>query len=156
MTVCTDLLRPGGYARGAGYVASLADRMRAASARDVDGWILRAFDRGEEALGRVADPGTESHAAGAAALAAGDDLRAAVGDEVLARWVAEASLLNTETYVERATADPRYASARNAKPPRKVGTQLELLDCLTCDKCFPVCPNAANFQGNTSPSAARK
>ncbi len=31
------------------------------------------------------------------------------------------------------------------KAPRKVGTQLVLLDCLTCDKCIPVCPNAANF-----------
>jgi putative selenate reductase len=31
------------------------------------------------------------------------------------------------------------------KAPRKVGTDLVLLDCLTCDKCIPVCPNAANF-----------
>lgn len=35
---------------------------------------------------------------------------------------------------------------QNHVPPRKVGTQLELLDCLTCDKCLPVCPNAANFR----------
>ncbi len=31
------------------------------------------------------------------------------------------------------------------KAPRKVGTDLVLLDCLTCDKCIPVCPNGANF-----------
>lgn len=31
------------------------------------------------------------------------------------------------------------------KAPKKVGTDLVLLDCLTCDKCIPVCPNAANF-----------
>ncbi len=41
--------------------------------------------------------------------------------------------------------DPRYHRAANADPPRKVGSHLLLLDCLTCDKCVPVCPNAANF-----------
>jgi len=41
--------------------------------------------------------------------------------------------------------DPRYHSAQNEKAPKKVGSQLELLNCLTCDKCIPVCPNGANF-----------
>ncbi len=40
-------------------------------------------------------------------------------------------------------ADPRYAHAANRAAPRKVGTRLVLLDCLTCDKCQPVCPNLA-------------
>jgi putative selenate reductase len=29
--------------------------------------------------------------------------------------------------------------------PRKIGRTLRLFDCLTCDKCIPVCPNDANF-----------
>ena len=37
------------------------------------------------------------------------------------------------------------AQAANSKPPRKIGRHLKLLDCLTCDKCVPVCPNDANF-----------
>jgi putative selenate reductase len=41
--------------------------------------------------------------------------------------------------------DSRYHDVSNAKAPKKVGTVLELLDCLTCDKCIPVCPNNANF-----------
>ena len=41
--------------------------------------------------------------------------------------------------------EPRYSRARNAKAPNKIGSALELLDCITCDKCVPVCPNAANF-----------
>ena len=41
--------------------------------------------------------------------------------------------------------EPRYHRAANTKVPRKIGSHLELLDCLTCDKCIPVCPNAANF-----------
>ncbi len=40
--------------------------------------------------------------------------------------------------------DPVFSRAVQ-KAPKKVGTDLVLLDCLTCDKCIPVCPNAANF-----------
>jgi putative selenate reductase len=41
--------------------------------------------------------------------------------------------------------DVRYHRSSNSKAPRKIGSELELLDCLSCDKCIPVCPNAANF-----------
>ena len=41
--------------------------------------------------------------------------------------------------------DARYHRAANSKAPRKIGSELDLLDCLSCDKCLPVCPNAANF-----------
>jgi putative selenate reductase len=41
--------------------------------------------------------------------------------------------------------DPRHHAATHSQAPKKVGSQLVLLDCLTCDKCVPVCPNAANF-----------
>ena len=34
---------------------------------------------------------------------------------------------------------------QNYRVERKVGTKLWLFDCLTCDKCVPVCPNDANF-----------
>ena len=42
-------------------------------------------------------------------------------------------------------ADPRYGAAQNVTPPKKLGTRLTLFDCMTCDKCIPVCPNDANF-----------
>jgi putative selenate reductase len=38
-----------------------------------------------------------------------------------------------------------YTARSNATPPKKVGSALALFDCLTCDKCIPVCPNDANF-----------
>jgi putative selenate reductase len=105
VTVCTDLLKPGGYARAAGYLQALTERMEAVGAASVPEFIARAY--GPEAGG---DP---------------------VG--------------NTEAYVERATLDPRYSEAQNRKPPRKIGRTLQLFDCVTCDKCVPVCPNDANF-----------
>jgi len=54
-------------------------------------------------------------------------------------------LLNTAHYVGVVTDDPRYGLEQNSKLPKKIGSTLELFDCITCDKCVPVCPNDANF-----------
>lgn len=59
--------------------------------------------------------------------------------------LSEARLKNTEAYADSVLSDPRYGRAATNTPPRRVGTELGLLDCLTCDKCVPVCPNDANF-----------
>jgi putative selenate reductase len=58
---------------------------------------------------------------------------------------AEASLFNMKRVVERIVDDKRYTRAKNASVPRKIGSQLVLFDCISCDKCVPVCPNDANF-----------
>lgn len=59
--------------------------------------------------------------------------------------VREASLFNMRAVVERTLADKRYTKAKNASVPRKIGSHLVLFDCISCDKCIPVCPNDANF-----------
>jgi putative selenate reductase len=43
------------------------------------------------------------------------------------------------------TGDPRYRRENNRREPRKIGSKLWLYDCISCDKCVPVCPNDANF-----------
>ena len=108
VTVCTDLLRPGGYGRLATYFQELEKRMDAVGATTLDQFVLAAYGKG------------------------GSDVSAA-------------RLFNTQQYVRTLTTDARYAAAANSKPPNKVGTKLALFDCLTCDKCVPVCPNHANF-----------
>ena len=144
VTVCTDLLKPGGYAHGRGYLTALADKMRAAGARTVDEWVIRGFGNAGRALERAApDPATAESCR--TALANGGDLVAAAAPALLARWVAQARLLNSADYAERAAADPRYAAATNRKPPKKIGRHLKLFDCINCEKCVPVCPNDANF-----------
>jgi putative selenate reductase len=65
--------------------------------------------------------------------------------EAAAGNVNAAGLLNTPILVAEATADPRYRWERNQGVPRKIGSKLWLYDCITCDKCVPVCPNDANF-----------
>jgi ferredoxin len=72
----------------------------------------------------------------------------ALQDELvgLERTLVEAAgVLNTPTIVDRTTADPRYQWEKNKAVPRKIGSKLWLYDCISCDKCVPVCPNDANF-----------
>lgn len=81
------------------------------------------------------------NAAGAASI--DEFVRRAYGDT--SGDVSAARLRNTEIYVERMLADPRYSAAHNSRPPKKVGSRLQLFDCLSCNQCIPVCPNDANF-----------
>ena len=108
VTVCTDLLRPRGYGRQAGYLTELAAAMRKVDATTVDDYILRA--RG-----------------------------AAVQDRD------QAILRNTKVIAEETVNDARYSWAQNSKEPNKINSHLFTFDCLSCDKCLPVCPNDANF-----------
>ena len=62
-----------------------------------------------------------------------------------------AILQNTERYVEGLERDRHFTLDGNRQEPKKVGTRLELFDCLTCDKCIPVCPNDANFTMTIAP-----
>jgi putative selenate reductase len=143
VTACTNLLRHGGYRRGWHYFSDLIKRMDEVGAADIDTFVLKAQGQAEAALAKVELP-AERNTACRAALAGGGDLRAAAG-EAFAAWVSAARLLNTQVHAERVLADPRYSAAENATPPTKIGSSLALFDCLTCDKCIPICPNDANF-----------
>jgi len=94
VTTCTDLLRPGGYARLIRYLENLGAEMRAVGAANIPDFI-----RGYR--------GKDDHT--------------------------------------------RYAWEHNKGVPRKIGSKLWLYDCITCDKCVPVCPNDANFVYETQP-----
>jgi putative selenate reductase len=109
VTVCTDLLKPGGYGRGFLYFHELTRRMAAVGAGTIDEFIVRAY---------------------------GDD-----GPQELSL----AKLRNTDLYVASLAQDARYQAGSHRELPRKSGRALKLFDCETCDRCIPVCPNAANF-----------
>jgi putative selenate reductase len=107
VTVCTDFLKPGGYARGRTYFHELSARMDAVGARTIPEFVARAYALESGACDRV--------------------------------------VANTRFYVDGLAAQRRYSRERHGRPPRKIGRSLRLLDCVTCDKCVPVCPNDANF-----------
>ena len=136
VTTCTDLLRPGGYGRLGKYLDNVEAAMVACGARDRDELILKRFGKADEAR-RLVEGELEEEAV-------------SVSDgERQARIVRMAGVLNSHEVTARVTGDPRYAAGKNGKPPRKVGSTLALLDCLSCDKCVPVCPNDANFSIET-------
>jgi putative selenate reductase len=145
VTVCSDLLQTGGYARMQPYFDALDKQMAEAGARTIDELVVLGHGHAAATLASLDNVDPAARAACDAALAAHGDLAAAAGPALFARWHAAAKLRNTETYVAGLATDPRYARAQNLKAPPKRGTKLALFDCITCDKCVPVCPNDANF-----------
>ena len=155
ITVCSDLLRPGGYARLPRYLARLEERMRTLGVSRMGDFVIRAEGRGEEAVRAAVEPGPLAETLLSVLAREGVDLLRALEREGRAdlylRLVAAAARLNTGPIVERATADPRYRAAANRRTPRKIGSHLSLFDCINCDKCLPACPNDANFVYETEP-----
>jgi putative selenate reductase len=157
VTVCTDLLRTGGYGRLSAYLRALDARMHAVGATDVDSFILKARAQGKRAVDRTSAFTDPWRAPLLEALATpGSDLRGTalahgLDDAGFERIVRMAAVLNTPPIVEGVRADPRYQAAQNARPPRKLGRVLALFDCTNCDKCVPVCPNDANFTYTLAP-----
>jgi putative selenate reductase len=156
VTTCTDLLRPGGYGRLPRYLQNLEEAMVEAGARDRDELILKRFAQGPEAVrgvfAELREEGRGDDALEARALEAlksGAPVRGLLPAEISDRVVRLAGMLNAHQVTAKITGDPRYAAGKNGKPPRKVGSTLVLLDCLSCDKCVPVCPNDANFSVDT-------
>ena len=187
VTTCTDLLRPGGYARLPKYLENLGAKMRELGALGIHDLVLRYEGLGEKAIDQVVDAIAQHWPN------AGDPLNLPLQfvSKRLKAWLAKpgqgigdvcsdiarefelnfapampprlanaarkqihrleqslvetAGVLNTPSIVDRTTADPRYLREKNKAAPRKIGSKLWLYDCISCDKCVPVCPNDANF-----------
>jgi putative selenate reductase len=151
VTVCTDLLRTGGYTRLPAYLRELDARMHAVGAVDVDSFILKARAQGTRAVDKLVARDAPWYSPLKESLATpGSDVRGValahgLDEATFEQIVHRAALLNTTPIVEGARNDPRYKAAQNARPPKKIGKTLALFDCTNCDKCVPVCPNDANF-----------
>ena len=152
ITVCSDLLKVGGYSRSSAYFKELNSRMDKLGVSDIESYILKSYGNAEKALENIGlGSGNATGDAYRKVLENGAELRMAAGNNVFQQLISEIRLLNTKTYVKEVTTHARYGFEKNSTPPRKVGTMLELFDCLTCDKCIPVCPNDANFALKISP-----
>jgi putative selenate reductase len=65
--------------------------------------------------------------------------------------ITKAAAINLERIVGVTQGDSRYYAAANRKEPKRIDSRLDTFDCITCDKCLPVCPNAANFLFTATP-----
>ena len=131
ITTCTDLLKTRGYQRQSTYLQHLEDKMEKLQASDISEYILKAYAKADEALEGQPAP--------------------ARGTPEYDAWVRRAALLNTTHYAALVRENPRYTYAQNKVAPKKVGSALYLVDCLSCNKCVPVCPNDANFTYSVEP-----
>jgi len=57
----------------------------------------------------------------------------------------QAGLINGERIVPQLVHNPRYHDKSNKKEPPRIDSKLVFFDCISCNICVPVCPNAANF-----------
>merc|ERR1711991_839838 len=152
ITSCSDLLKAGGYSRATTYFRELDSRMDRLGVNTIPDYIIKAYGNAEQALSECGKNAEDSKIDSCRkALEEGTSLLEAAGEDLYGRWLSQCKLLNTQTYAENATLDQRYALVKNSKPPTKVGSMLELFDCLTCDKSIPVCPNDANFMLSIPP-----
>ncbi len=119
ITTCSDLLKTGGYGRLPGYLKNLEKEMNAVGAGSIEEYILSAHGQAARAWEEFGAEGQEA--------------------------VRLASLFNHTLLAEKAQQDPRYHADKNSKPPKRIDSHLEIFDCITCNKCIPVCPNDANF-----------
>ncbi len=138
VTVCSDLLRPGGYGRLSQYLERLAEELRSVGAPD-----LGAFAR-LSALGRP-----ERRARARELLAV--ELGRPVSDEELERPPAERIAVvqralcrvNLAAHAEAARRDPRYRRPRRYAPT-KTGRALGVFDCAGAP-CQEGCPANQNI-----------
>jgi putative selenate reductase len=156
VTVCTDLLKAGGYGRLPRYLESLEERMRGLGVRTVGDFVVKSCDVAEEAIARAAPAPSLRDALVASLRSDRVDLWAVLagaGEGASYReLVRVAAVLATPGVVARVAADPRYRKG-SLRPPRKIGRRLVLFDCVNCDKCLPACPNDANFAYEVAPLA---
>ena len=150
ITVCSDLLKVGGYSRSFSYFKELNSRMDNLNVSTIGNFILNAYGNKEQAmenLGFFSEQ--EINNSSKQNL---EDFILSKGEKVSQQLLSEIKILNTDTYLDEVCSNERYSFEKNSTPPRKVGSMLELFDCLTCDKCIPVCPNDANFALKIPPS----
>jgi putative selenate reductase len=158
VTVCTDLLKPGGYGRLSRYLANLEERMSTLGVRTIGDYVVKASGQSAETVARVVEASPLRKGLVAALASDQVDLRGALVQagqpEAYEEVVRTAAALNTPVVAARVAANPRYRPDAQ-HPPRKMGSPLALFDCINCYKCLPACPNDANFVYEVTPSSIR-
>ncbi len=109
VSVCTDLLKTGGYTRMLGYLMALKQALEREKAHNLEQFI-------------ISQSGNTRY-----------------------RDIAAAGVANTENYVNQLANDSYYHFGSNQKEPPVIDRHLDYFDCISCNKCLPVCPNASNF-----------
>ncbi|MBI2265878.1 MAG: glutamate synthase [Armatimonadetes bacterium] len=170
ITVCTDLLKPRGYGRQITYLTHLEEKMKNLGIHTIEDYVLKvrgnAHKAFESALSGLSgndrdivkdilpdlleDLSREKTSLRKIIREKGEKTGyPALLERFFEEAVKEAVMLNTSEIAEATVKDPRYTWEKNRSVPKRIGSRLHLFDCISCDKCVPVCPNNANFTYET-------
>ncbi len=125
ITTCSDLLKVGGYGRLFEYMKNLEAEMKMRGVDNIGDFILQREGNAQAALEHAKNNRDEA--------------------------VNYAGFLNIGPIWSRTVADERYTAEKNMAVPKRIDSKLHLYDCISCDKCIPVCPNDANFYYEVDP-----
>ncbi|HTS18255.1 MAG TPA: glutamate synthase [Verrucomicrobiae bacterium] len=125
ITTCSDLLKVGGYGRLFEYMKNLETEMTGLHVTNIGDFILKRESNEQAALDHAKNNRDDA--------------------------VNYAGFLNTSPIWARTVADERYTADKNMAVPKRINSKLHLYDCISCDKCIPVCPNDANFYYELDP-----
>ncbi len=140
ITTCSDLLKVGGYGRLYEYLVNLETKMKQVGVSNIGDFILKS--EGNEKAAWEYAMGCSGRRLGGTA-GAPETGAATPSEREFA--VSYAAFLNTGPIWSRTVADERYSYEKNKAIPKRIDSHLWLYDCISCDKCIPVCPNDANF-----------
>ncbi|HAZ14447.1 MAG: hypothetical protein A2X86_00120 [Bdellovibrionales bacterium GWA2_49_15] len=107
VTVCTDLLKIGGYTRLNKYFKNIEESFAQMEVSSLSQFILKRAKNAPD--------------------------------------LAQAGFVNTRDYLKTLAKNSRYHFEKNQRLPKKSEKKLDFFECLTCNICMEVCPNAANF-----------
>ncbi|MCS7185200.1 MAG: hypothetical protein NZ870_04685, partial [bacterium] len=102
ITVCSDLLRVGGYTRAVYYLKTLEEEFEKNGVSSIEEYIKK--------------------------IGNSNNIYTAISN-------------NLNRFIEEALEDERYKYEKNSSLPKRINSHLWEFDCITCDKCIPVCPN---------------
>lgn len=168
ITLCTDMLRPGGYSRVARYWENLDNQMEKANANNRNEFILNKYpEHGKTAFlntinevkqGSFHCSLPENFTASLEALLQNNVLPAQAFQQACTenniavdqvaefynKVVAHAGMLNSASHLEEELTNPRYTSFENTRMNPKVNAQGKRFDCVGAP-CIQACPLHVNI-----------
>lgn len=164
ITLCTDLLRPGGYSRMALYLQNLSQQMKEKQATNRDSYILHAYaEKGKEAFSQALQEKCwqEKEAQSPELQSFANSLREKLAqtlpsqafseaavlcpsekeaiENLYKKAVLKAGVLNSFVYAGEAEKQERYTAFANPPMDLKVDKKANRFDCLTAP-CIGACP----------------
>lgn len=138
VTVCSDLLKPGGYGRLHQYIENLRSVFALNKAHSIDDFIVNVSGSGNNLATKNAKHGTNATFAGSG-LSSPNDSEIEFDINDLSSVIRRSSLRNLRNYTDRVADNPAYQKKSTSDPSIKTSRKLGWFDCIHAP-CIDTCP----------------